>query len=76
MKSLWKALVSVYDFFAGDAILLAATAVSFAVTAVLSRVMHESNLIAAFVFVAIVVAGLIATISRELRSAAAKPKKE
>ena len=76
MKSLVRALVSVYDFFAGDAILLAATAISFAITAVLSRVMHESNLVTAIVFVVIVVVGLVATIGRELRSAAAKQNKE
>lgn len=76
MRSLVKALVSVYDFFAGDVILLAATAVSFAVSAVLAKALHESNLVTAVVFVVIVVAGLLATIGRELRSSARKQKKD
>lgn len=56
-----------YNFFAGDAILLVATLLAFVVGTLLLRAASAPNPLAASVFVAIIVAGLAATLSREVR---------
>jgi hypothetical protein len=66
MKSLLCGLKAVYEFFAGDAILLSAVALAFALAAVLLRVHGGSNLLTAGLFVAIIFAGLVASLRREI----------
>ena len=63
MKVVRRALKAVYDFFAGDAILLVGALVAFAAAFLLSRV--AANLLAAIVFIVAIVASLSLTLLRE-----------
>jgi len=63
MKRILRALKSVYDFFAGDAILLAGTAIAFAAAFLLSHL--ATNALAAIAFVLLIVAALVTTLLRE-----------
>lgn len=63
MKAVLRALKAVYDFFAGDVILLAGALVAFAATFLLARVAF--NLLAAIVFIMVIVASLTVTLLRE-----------
>jgi len=63
MNRVLRALSAVYDFFAGDAILLAGTVIAFAGAFFLSRV--ATNALAAIAFVVLIVAALITTLLRE-----------
>ena len=65
MRSLVRALKAVYDFFTGDSIMLAATVAAFLAAFVLARV-ARSNVLAAVSFIFLIVAGLVATLVREL----------
>jgi hypothetical protein len=58
-------LRAVYNFFAGDAILLAAVAIAFALAFVLVRVHGMPMAVPAVVFVATIVAGLATTLGHE-----------
>lgn len=69
MKSIIRVLKSIYDFFAGDAILLVAVALAFGLAAFLSRATHEENLLVVAAFVGLIIIGLITTVGRELGSA-------
>jgi uncharacterized membrane protein YccC len=64
LKNLLRVLNQIYQFFAGDAILLGGVAVAFGSAAVLSRIV--SNLVEAVVFVSFIVAGLTVTLAREV----------
>ncbi len=63
MKRILRALLALYDFFAGDAILLAGTLIAFAAAFLLARV--ATNLLAAVAFVCLIVASLAVTLARE-----------
>jgi len=66
MKRFFRALLAVYNFFAGDAILLSGVIVAFGITFLLARI--ATNLIAILTFICVIVAALIVTLSREARS--------
>lgn len=66
MSAIMGFLKSVYNFFAGDAILLVAVAIAFIVAALLTHVAHLTNMVTGVIFIAIIVAGLVATEAREL----------
>lgn len=65
MRKVLRALKAVYDFFTGDAIMLAATVVAFAAAFTLVRT-ARANVLAAAAFIFFIVAGLVATLIREL----------
>jgi hypothetical protein len=61
-----RAVKATYNFFAGDAIILTAVLVAFVVAALLARLAGVPNALIAVGFVALIVAGLVLTLSREL----------
>jgi uncharacterized membrane protein len=61
-----KVLRSIYNFFSGDSILLIFTLIAFGLVAVLLRAFQKTNALVAIIFIAIVVAGLTATLAREI----------
>ena len=65
MSRLRNALLAAYNFFAGDAIILVAVPLAFIVAALLVAVVHAPNVVAALVFVVLLVAGLATTLGRE-----------
>jgi len=67
MSHMARALKATYDFFAGDAILLGATALAFALGTLLERVAHAPNPLIATCFVVLLAGGLVTTLGRELR---------
>lgn len=67
MKAILKALKAVYDFFAGDVIILVSVAVAFALGAILAHLAGAPNTAVVIVFVGAIAAGLVATLARELR---------
>ena len=66
MNAIVRGLKATYNFFAGDAILLAAVAVAFLLAFALARASVPNALIATL-FVACIVGGLVTTLTRELR---------
>ncbi|HUZ17538.1 MAG TPA: hypothetical protein VMV68_04070 [Spirochaetia bacterium] len=68
MRAMLRGLKAVYEFFAGDAILLAFAAVAFLGTALLVHVLHAANWIAAVALVGIISVGLFTTLDRERRA--------
>jgi len=66
MNRIIGALKATYNFFAGDAIILGGVALAFIVGTLLVRVMNAPNALAAIVFVALIVGGLVVTLGREL----------
>jgi hypothetical protein len=67
LQAIARALKATYNFFAGDAILLVATAVAFILGALLIHLLAAPNALVAIIFVAIIVAGLALTLGREAR---------
>jgi hypothetical protein len=67
MNRVIGALKATYNFFAGDAILLTAVLLSFALAALLGKALQAPNLLVAILFVAVIVGGLVLTLGRELR---------
>jgi hypothetical protein len=67
MIRLVGALKATYNFFAGDAILLAGVALAFVLAALLGQVAKAPNPVVAVVFVACIVGGLATTLGRELK---------
>lgn len=67
MRVLLKSLKAIYDFFAGDAIILGFVAMSFVVTAVLSRFTHVPPAVLQAVFIGLIACGLVLTLGREAR---------
>jgi hypothetical protein len=61
-----SALKALYNFFSGDAITLSATLIAFALGLILIQVLHASSALVATAFVAIIVAGLVITLRREI----------
>lgn len=66
MTAIGNFLHSVYTFFAGDAILLAGTALAFVLGFALLRVHGLPGVVPAVVFVGLIVLGLVTTLSREV----------
>lgn len=66
MNRVLGALKATYNFFSGDAITLVATFVAFALGLLLLKVARAPNALVAALFVLILVAGLIITLSREI----------
>jgi uncharacterized membrane protein len=67
MKRVVGILKATYFFFAGDAILLVAVLLAFALAALLGKVAQAPNLVIALLFIALIVGGLALTLGRELR---------
>ena len=67
MNAILRGLKATYNFFAGDAILLVATAVAFVLGLLLLHTLGAPNALVAVIFVALIVAGLALTLGRELR---------
>ncbi len=65
MQRVLGAIKATYNFFSGDAILLSATIIGFALGFALALVKAPNALIAVL-FVAIIVAGLAVTLGREI----------
>lgn len=66
MNRVLGALKATYNFFSGDAILLSAAIIAFVVGVLLVQVAHAPNALVAAVFVLVIVAGLGATLGREV----------
>jgi hypothetical protein len=66
MRPLLRGLRATYNFFAGDAILLGAVAVAFALAFLLGRMPGTPAAVPPVVFVGIIVGGLAATLGREV----------
>ncbi len=67
MNPILRGLKATYNFFAGDAILLVATAVAFVIGLLLVHALKAPNPLVAIIFVGCVVGGLALTLGRELR---------
>lgn len=59
-------LKSTYNFFAGDAIILGAVAVAFALGAILVHLVNAPNLVSGVLFIVCIAAGLTLTLTREV----------
>lgn len=66
MERVLGAIKATYNFFSGDAILLSAAVVAFALCLVLAQVAHAPNPLVAVIFVVIIVGGLFVTLRREI----------
>ena len=66
MNRVTGAIKATYNFFSGDAITLAATFIAFALGLLLEKVFQAPNAFVAVVFVAVIVAGLVTTLRREI----------
>ncbi len=66
MNRVVSAVKATYYFFAGDAIILSAVLLAFLLGFVLVHAVHAPNPLVAVVFIALVVGGLVLTLSREL----------
>ena len=66
MKALLKVLKSIYNFFAGDAIILTAVALAFVFGGLMLHAYRTPHTIAAIIFVGIIVIGLATTVRREV----------
>ncbi|HUJ74690.1 MAG TPA: hypothetical protein VL359_07515 [bacterium] len=67
MKALLRALKAIYDFFAGDAIILAFVGVGFVGAGLLLKLAGASVGVGAAVLVGLVTVGLVTTLAREAR---------
>ncbi|HEU0027569.1 MAG TPA: hypothetical protein VFQ25_10685 [Ktedonobacterales bacterium] len=66
MNRVTGAIKALYTFLSGDAIILTAALIAFALGLVLLQILHAPNTLAAVAFVAIIVAGLVMTLRREI----------
>ncbi len=66
MERVLDTIKATYQFFSGDAVLLGSAIIAFALGYVLATVAHVANATVAVVFVAIIVAGLAVSLSREI----------
>ena len=66
MARILSALKATYNFFSGDAILLSAAIIAFALGLFLARTLHAPNALVGVVFVVIIIAGLAVTLGREI----------
>ena len=66
MNRVTGAIKATYNFFSGDAITLGATLIAFALGLLLAKVLSAPNILVAVVFVAVIMAGLVITLRREI----------
>ena len=66
MSRITGTVKAAYNFFAGDAIILAAVMLAFGVATVLVHLAPGANVAVAVLFVAFICGGLIVTLGREL----------
>ncbi len=66
MSRILNALKATYNFFSGDAILLSAAIIAFALGLLLARALAAPNLLVGIGFIVIIVAGLAVTLGREI----------
>ncbi len=67
MKQILRALKATYDFFAGDAIIIAFVAAAFCAAGLLARFAHAPMAALAAALVGLVTLGLVLTLGREAR---------
>ncbi len=67
MRGFFKPFKAIYDFFAGDAIILAFVAAAFVGSAILARLTNAPNAAIAGILVGLTVLGLVLTLIREAR---------
>lgn len=67
MTGIVKVLKSIYDFFAGDHIILSGVAIAFVAGALLVAYLGRLMAVDVVVFVALILAGLVVTLGREKR---------
>ncbi len=65
-------LKALYDFFAGDPVILIGTGIAFAGAALLTRIPSSGNLVAALFFLVVIAGGLLTTLNRERRAGKGK----
>lgn len=65
MNRLVGIVLAIYNFFAGDAIILGAVVVAFVVAPILAQSVHVANWLVVLVFVVCIVGGLALTLNRE-----------
>jgi hypothetical protein len=65
MSRIRNALLATYNFFAGDAIILGTVILAFVGAGLLVGVFHAPNVLAGFVLILLLVAGLVTTLARE-----------
>ena len=66
VRSVTQTLKAIYDFFAGDVSILAGTSVAFVGAFLLLQWGHAPNTLVAVLFVALLLAGLIDSVNREI----------
>ncbi len=64
IRAVLRGLKAVYNFFAGDAFILASVVLAFASAFLLARVANQ-NVLAVVAFILLIVAGLTSTLARE-----------
>ncbi len=67
MSRVTGTLKAVYNFLAGDPILLATVLVAFALATLLTSTTHAANVLVAVLFIGVIAGGLALTLSREVR---------
>lgn len=67
IRAVLRGIKAVYNFFAGDAIILVAVVLAFAAAFAIARVLR-ANALGAAAFLLLIVAGLTATLARERMS--------
>jgi len=65
---------AIYNFLAGDPIILGAVALAFILAEILLRAAGAGNAVVAVIFVGIIVAGLASTLGREVRGRRRAPR--
>ena len=67
MNAILRGIKAAYNFFAGDAIILTAVVIAFALGLFLDKAVQASSVVIAVVFIALIVLGLALTLGREVR---------
>jgi lysylphosphatidylglycerol synthetase-like protein (DUF2156 family) len=67
MNPFLRPLKAIYNFFAGDAIILIFVATAFGMSALLARIVHAPNTVIAAALVGLITLGLVLTLIREAR---------
>lgn len=67
MNAILRGVKATYNFFSGDAIILTAVVIAFALGLFLDKVVRASTPVLAAVLIVLIVLGLALTLSREVR---------
>jgi hypothetical protein len=67
MNALLRGIKATYNFFAGDAIILTAVLIAFALGLLLYKAVGAPSTLIAVVFIVLIILGLAVTLSREVR---------